>query len=159
MTFYAPLRLLIINFCYNEFVKKNNLSPDLRDFNKLIGKWKISGDASGNIEYKWAEEGFFLIQDVNLEYERKIKGIEIIGHLKKIGEEPSKEVWSRFYSFTDGLTLDYVYEITGNTFVIWFEKKDSDNFFMGTFNKDGNSYKGAWQWPGGGYSITAKKIV
>ncbi|MBI3583661.1 MAG: hypothetical protein HY096_06890 [Nitrospinae bacterium] len=134
-------------------------NTDLRNLDKLVGKWKISGDAKGQIEYKWADGGFFLIQDVNLEYGGKqIKGIEIIGHLQKIGEEPSREIWSRFYHFTEGLTLDYVYELVDNTLTIWFGKKDSNNFYSGTFNKDGNSFKGAWQWPGGGYKITGRKL-
>jgi len=137
----------------------NKPNPDLKTLNKLVGTWKISGDAKGHIEYKWAENGFFLIQDVDLEYGGKqIRGIEMIGHLQKIGEEPSREIWSRFYHFTEGLTLDYVYELVDNTLTIWFGEKDSNNFYKGTFNEDGSSFKGAWQWPGGGYSMVAKKI-
>lgn len=131
----------------------------LKRLDILVGKWKISGDANGLIEYKWADGGFFLIQDVDLEYGGKqISGIEMIGHLQKVGEEPSQEIWSRFYHFKEGLTLDYVYELIGNTLTIWFGEKDSNNFYRGTFNEDGNSLKGAWQWPGGGYSTVAKKI-
>ena len=137
-------------------IKQNS---DLKTLNKLVGTWKISGDATGQIEYKWAEGGFFLIQDVDLEYGGKqIRGIEMIGHLQKIGEEPSREIWSRFYHFKEGLTLDYVYELVDNTLTIWFDKKGSNNFYRGTFNEDGSSFKGAWQWPGGGYSMVAKKI-
>lgn len=138
---------------------KNKVNPTLTTLNKLVGKWRISGDAKGMIEYRWAECGFFLIQDVNLEYSGKqIMGIEMIGHLQKVGEEPSKEIWSRFYHFTEGLTLDYVYELVDNTLTIWFEEKDSNNFYKGSFNEDGNTFKGAWQWPGGGYSMVAKKV-
>ncbi len=134
-------------------------NPDLKTLNRLVGKWKISGDAKGKIEYKWAEGGFFLIQDVDLEYDgKRIKGIEMIGHLQKVGEKPSREIWSRFYHFTEGLTLDYVYELVDDTLTIWFGEKDSNNFYRGTFNKEGSSFKGAWQWPGGGYSMVAKKI-
>lgn len=132
---------------------------DLKTLDKLVGKWEISGDAKGIIEYKWAEGSFFLIQDVNLEYSGKqIRGIEFIGHIHKVGEEPSQEIWSRFYHFTEGLTLDYVYQFHNNTLTIWFEEKDSNNFYRGTFNEEGSSFKGAWQWPGGGYSMVAKKV-
>lgn len=134
-------------------------NPDLKTLNRLVGKWKISGDAKGMIEYKWAEGGFFLIQDVDLEYDgKRIRGIEMIGHLQKVGEKPSREICSRFYHFTEGLTLDYVYELVDDTLTIWFGEKDSNNFYRGTFNKESSSFKGAWQWPGGGYSMVAKKI-
>ena len=68
------------------------------------------------ITYEWTEGGFFLIQRVDLEHDgHKIKGLEIIGHLQVFGEEPGKDIKSRFYSFLDGMTLDYVYEVDGNT--------------------------------------------
>ena len=134
-------------------------NSDLKSLNKLVGTWKISGDAKGQIEYKWAKNGFFLIQDVDLEYDGKqIKGIEMIGHIQKAGEKPSRDIWSRFYHFTEGLTLDYVYKLVDNTLTIWFDKKDSNNFYKGTFNEDCSVLKGAWQWPGGGYSTVAKKL-
>ena len=88
---------------------------------------------------------------------RQIKGIEMIGHLHRAGEKPSEEIWTRFYSFSDGLTLDYVYEFDGKTLTIWFIKKGSDNRYKGTFNEDGNSFKGAWAWPGGGYQVNGTR--
>jgi hypothetical protein len=133
-------------------------NPNLKSLNKLVGIWKISGDAKGQIEYTWAEGGYFLIQKVDLEYcGKQIRGIEVIGHLQKVGEEPSRDIWSRFYHFTEGLMLDYVYELVDNTLTIWFGKKNSNNFYRGIFSEDGSSFKGAWQWPGGGYSMIAKK--
>lgn len=60
--------------------RNKSICPELKTLDKLVGKWKISGDAKGQIEYKWAAGGFFLIQDVNLKYGGKqISGIEIIG--------------------------------------------------------------------------------
>jgi hypothetical protein len=139
------------------FMEKDNVNPGMKELDKLIGKWKVSGDAKGQIEYKWAEGGFFLVQDVDLEYGGKqIRGIEMVGYLHRVAEAPSKEIWSRFYSYLDGLTLDYVYEFAGDTLTIWFGKKDSDNFYKGKISED--SFNGAWQWPGGGYSVTGKKI-
>ena len=124
----------------------------------LLGTWKLTGGAEGEIRYEWAEGGFFLIQHVDLTVGRKIKGIEIIGHLQRVGENPSEEIWTRFYSFYDGLTLDYVYELDGKTLSIWFMKKGSDNRYKAEFSKDGNSFKGAWAWPGGGYEVTGIRI-
>jgi hypothetical protein len=64
-----------------------------------------------------------LIQRVDLEqYGQKIKGIQIIGHEGEFGAEPSEEIKSRFYSNT-GDTLDYVYELEGDTLTIWGGEK------------------------------------
>jgi hypothetical protein len=79
------------------------------------------------IRYEWAEGGFFLVQHVDLTVGRKLKGIEIIGRLQRVGENPSEEIWKRFCSFYDGLTVDYVYELDGKALLIWFMKKGSDN--------------------------------
>jgi hypothetical protein len=84
-------------------------NPDLKSLDRLVGTWKQSGGIDRQIIYECTEGGFFLIQRVDLEqYGQKIKGIEIIGHVQLFGEEPSKDIKSRFYSFLDGMTLDYV---------------------------------------------------
>jgi hypothetical protein len=125
----------------------------------LVGTWKLRGGAEGVIRYEWIEGGRFLIQHVDLTaLGKQIKGIEVIGHLHRIGEPPSQDVWTRFYSALDGLTLDYVYELHGNELTISFMKKNSDNRFVGTFSNDWRSYSGAWAWPGGGYEVTGKRV-
>ena len=132
----------------NEQPKPN---PDLKNLDRLIGTWKQSGDVEGEITYEWAEGGFFLIQRVDLmQYGNKIKGIEIIGHESKFGAEPSAEIKSRFYSSLDGMTLDYVYEIEGDTLTIWGGEKGSPAYYKGTFSEDGNTLTGGWVYPGGG---------
>ena len=59
------------------------------------------------------------MQHVDLEqYEQKTKGIEIIGHERGFGAtEPSKDIKSR-YCDNGGNTLDYVYELDGDTLTI-----------------------------------------
>ena len=42
----------------------------------------------------------------------------MIGHLRPFGEPPSEEICSRYYD-SDGNTLDYVYELSGDTLTIW----------------------------------------
>jgi hypothetical protein len=65
------------------------------------------------------EGGRFLVQHIDLKiFGRQIKGIEVIGNLHRVGEQPSEDVWTRFYSFLDGLTLDYVYELRGKELTI-----------------------------------------
>lgn len=134
--------------------------PDLKSLEKLVGAWKVSGGVKGQITYEWMEGGFFLMQQVDFEHDgHRIKGLEIIGHLRPFGEEPSSDIKSRFYD-TMGNTLDYVYELKGNTFMIWGGEKGSPAFFKGTFSSDGNTCTGAWVFPGGGgYESTMTRVT
>ena len=94
--------------------------------------------------------------------ERTLPGGQVIPRslpLRPFGEEPSSDIKSRFYSST-GDTLDYVYELKGNTFMIWGEEKGSPAFFKGTFSSDGNTCTGAWVFPGGGgYESTMTRVT
>lgn len=90
-------------------------NPDLRSLDPLIGTWKLSGDAQGETKYEWVEGGFFMIQHFDLVHAgRQHKGLEIIGHLRPFGQEPGEEIRTRVYNFLDGMTLDYVYEVSGD---------------------------------------------
>ena len=133
--------------------------PDLKSLDRLVGSWEISGGAQGKTTYEWMEGGFFLIQRVDLEqHGQKIKGIEIIGHERPFGAEPSEEIRSRFYSNT-GDTIDYVYELEGDTLTIWGGEKGSPAYYRGTFSDEGDSLSGAWHYPGGGgYEATSTRV-
>jgi hypothetical protein len=136
-------------------------SPAMQRLGKeLVGRWNLSGDAKGEAYFEWMEGGQFLVQHVDLVvFERRHKGIEVIGHLHRMNEDPSAEIWTRFYSFLDGLTLDYVYELDGKTLTIWFMKKGSDNRYVGTISPDGQSFEGRWRWPGGGYDVVGTRLA
>jgi hypothetical protein len=134
-------------------------NPDLKDLEKLIGTWTVSGGLQGTNTFEWTEGGFFLIQRFDFERDRHpIKGIEIIGHEQKFGEEPSKEIKTRVYSFMDGMTLDYVYEMDEEGLTIWMDKKGSSGYMKGKFSDDGNTINIEWFYPGGGYKATATKV-
>jgi hypothetical protein len=135
-------------------------SPDLESLNRLVGTWNVTGGAEGIVTYEWMEGGFFLVQHVDLEqFGQHFKGIEIIGHLRPFGEEPSGDIRSRYYD-TAGNTLDYVYEVEGDTLVIWGGEKGSPAYFRGTFSPDGTTCSGAWVYPGGGgYDSTMTKAA
>ena len=140
----------------NEQPKPN---PDLKSLDRLIGTWKQSGEVDGEITYEWSEGGFFLIQRVDMiQYGNPIKGVEIIGHESTFGSEPSTEIESRFYSFLDGMTIDYVYEMEGDTLTIWGGEKGSPAYYKGTFSEDGNTLKGGWVYPGGGYEAVSTRV-
>ena len=134
-------------------------NPDLKPLDRLVGTWKVSGpDIDGHVTFEWMEGGFFLIQHVNFVHSgQKIKGMEIIGHLQPYGEAPSPEIKSRFYD-TIGNTLDYVYELEGDTLTIWGGEKGSPAYYRGTFSEDGNTNSGAWVYPGGGYESTMTRV-
>ena len=129
----------------NEIIEYERPKPnaDLNGLQKLIGTWKQSGGVNGEISYEWMDGGFFLMQRVDLEqYGQPIKGVEIIGHLQPFGEAPSDEIRSRFYSSLDGMTLDYVYEVEGDTLTIWGGEKGSPAYFKAQFSDDGDTLSG-----------------
>ncbi len=136
-------------------------NPDLKSLDRLVGTWRESGGITGEITYEWMEGGFFLIQRLDLEHAgHTIKGIEIIGHLQSFGAAPGKDIQSRFYSFLDGMTLDYVYELDGDTLTIWGGERGSPAYYRGTFSDDGNTLMGAWVYPGGGgYESIARRVT
>lgn len=116
-----------------------------------MGTWKLSGDTTGTVSFEWMQGGFFLLQrfDIVL-FGHAVTGMEVIGHLRPFGEEPSPEIRSRAYD-AKGNTLDYVYEIEGDTLTIWGGEKGSPAYFRGEFSPDGRTNVGAWVYPGGGY--------
>jgi hypothetical protein len=80
------------------------------------------------------------------------------GHERGFGAEASKEIKSRGYSNT-GDTLDYVYELEGDTLTIWAGERGSPAYYRGTFSGDGGTLTGAWHYPGGGgYEATPTRI-
>ena len=130
-------------------------NTDLRSLDRLVGTWKVSdpsgkGAIDGEVTYQWLDGGFFLMQQFDFVHGgRKVKGIEIIGHLQRFGEEPDEAIKSRIYD-SAGNTFDYVYEVDGDTLTIWGGEKGSPAFYKGMFSPDGNTNSGAWVYPGGG---------
>lgn len=134
-------------------------NPDLKSLERLVGTWKVSGGIEGENTFEWTEGGFFLIQRFDFKRDgHPIRGIEIIGHEHLFGGEPSAEIKTRVYSFIDGLTLDYVYEMNGDELTIWMEKKGSSGYMTGRFSDDGNSLNIEWIYPGGGYKASAVRV-
>jgi hypothetical protein len=135
-------------------------TPDaaLKRLDRLVGTWNVTGGARGQIRYEWMEGGFFLIQHIDLEHDRKNKGIEIIGRERGFGAtEPSQDIKSRYYD-NEGNTFDYVYELEGDTLMIWGGERGSPAYYKGTFSADGNILTGAWVYPGGGYESISTRV-
>lgn len=120
---------------------------------RLVGEWTVTGGAEGIIRYEWMPGRFFLQQHVELtQFGHNVASLEVIGNLHPFGEPVGADVVSRFYD-SMGNTLDYVYELDGDTLTIWAGAKDSPAYFRGTFSDDDRVLDGAWVYPGeGGYA-------
>src|SRR5688500_12527102 len=90
--------------------------PDLTSLDRLVGTWAVSGEAEGTVVYEWTEGGFFLLQHVDLGGN---KGLEIIGHEHRYGEDPSADIRARYYGFSSGETLHYTYDGKDAPHTIW----------------------------------------
>jgi hypothetical protein len=86
-----------------------------------------------------------------------VKGIEVIGREKPMFGEPSEDIKSRFYD-SEGNTLDYVYEIDGDTLTIWGGEKGSPAYCTTKFAPDGDTITATWVWPGGGYETSGTRM-
>ncbi|WP_152654521.1 hypothetical protein [Oceanobacillus sp. CFH 90083] len=132
--------------------------PGMKALERMVGTWKISGGANGEATFEWMEGGFFLMQHGLIEQNGVMhKALEIIGCEKPFGaDKPNETITSR--SYTDsGDTLDYTYEMDGDTLTIWGGPKGSPAFSRATFSEDGNTLSGAWEWPGG-YNFVMTRI-
>ena len=132
---------------------------DIGGLERLVGKWRVKGGATGTVRYRWMEGGFFLIQEVDLEQDgERVVGMELIGHLRPFGESEGEAISSRFYD-NRGNTLDYEYELDGEVLTIWAGSKGSPAYFTGKFSPDGRSNSGSWTYPGGGgYESVMERI-
>ncbi len=129
--------------------------PSLRSLDRLVGIWAVSGPGtSGTVRYEWMEGGGFLVQHVDLKSdEGDTRGVEYIGY-----DEESESLRSHFFG-SGGEILEYTYELTGDTLTIWFGDPTSPAKFVGTFDADGTTNTGAWEWPGGGYESEMTRIT
>lgn len=125
-------------------------SIELKALDRLVGTWTVTGGAEGTVRYEWMPGRYFLLQHVGLsQFGQPVTGMEVIGNLHPFGEPIGEDVVSRFYD-ADGNTFDYVYELTGDTLIIWAGAKGSPAYYEGTFSANGATVTGKWTYPGGG---------
>ena len=133
-----------------DFPPATKPSEALRALDRLGGTWTVSGGTTGTVTYEWMDGGYFLIQQVRMDHDgHDVNGFEVIGNERPFGEGPADDVKSRFYD-SEGNTLDYVYELEGDTLTIWGGQKGSPAYFRGTFSAGDTRMDGAWVYPGGG---------
>jgi len=72
------------------------MTMGLESLERLVGCWSITGEAHGQTCWRWAEGKRFLLQDFDItQGGRHHMGLEVIGHLQRVKEAPSSEIWSR----------------------------------------------------------------
>ena len=132
-------------------------NPGLKALEKLVGSWKVSGDAKGQLSYEWMDGGFFLVARGDTEQAgQRTKHVEIIGYDHDAGGAPSDVMTSRLYS-DRGDTLSYTHEVDDKGVSTWFGAKGSPSSFKARWVDD-DTLSGAWEWPGGGYKLTLSRI-
>jgi hypothetical protein len=136
--------------------------PGLKNLNKLVGTWNVSGpDIKGQVTFEWMAGGFFLMQHVDFVHSgHHIKGMEIIGYNRPFGAtEPSENIKSHWFDNV-GDTYEYTYEVDDQTLTIWGGDKGSPAYYKGQWSTDGNTNVGAWIYPdGGGYQSTMTRAA
>ena len=136
-------------------------SPKLKQLEKLVGTWTVSGPTiSGQVTFAWMDGGFFLVQRGDLIHDGAPNHfVEYIGYEQKFGEpEPSKDCTSHVFD-ARGNHLEYVYEVDEETLTIWGGYIGSPAAYKARFSADGNTVSGAWEWPGGGYESSMTRIA
>jgi hypothetical protein len=139
--------------------------PRLRALDKVLGTWSLKHKAfdtgeewGGQDRFEWLDGGFFLAF-YHEEFGRNIKGVMLIGYERRWGEDqPSPELIGHWFETSTGHHFVYIWEVRDDRLTFWLERKGSDSAFQGRFSEDGNTIRGAWQWPGGGYELTMTRL-
>jgi hypothetical protein len=132
----------------------------MQALDRLVGTWRISGEATGECVYQWMDGRFFLLQDGDI----RVGDMPVLRNHCVIGRErhfdptdTDNDIKVSVFSNTGDIST-YVYELDGDTFHHWAGKKGSDTYYKGHFSPDGNTLTGEWTWPGGGYQATMTRI-
>lgn len=137
----------------------------LRDLDALEGTWRMEGsDAAsgepftGTTTRRWLPGGFFMTQQTSVDG-RPADGTEYIGYDFATGSLRSMLFSSEGPGPFCPYALEYVWSIEGDDLTIWHGFRDSPAKFVGTIDRDTRTIRGAWEWPGGGYTVTARRTL
>jgi len=119
--------------------------PALKKLQPLVGSWKLKGHLTGSSEenitghatFKWLEGGFFLQQDIELNFMGlPIKSRELIGY-----NPETKKFSSNVYSNMSPVPLPYTWDVEGDTLTITVNYGPLNATFTGSLSK----FHGAWK--------------
>jgi hypothetical protein len=96
----------------------------------------------GQTTFQWLEGGFFLQQDVEIDFAGmvKISSRELIGRDPETGTFPSS-----VYSNLSPAPLPYRWDVRGDELTISVVYGPLDATFRGRFSADGNTFSGGWR--------------
>jgi uncharacterized protein DUF1579 len=124
--------------------------PALKALDPFVGTWEMKGHLIGSDEenivgratYEWLDGGFFLQQDIELDYAGmfNVKSHELIGYDAESGTFPST-----VFSNMAPAPLPYRWEVDGRKVTISVSHGPLDATFQGEFSEDGNSFSGGWR--------------
>jgi Protein of unknown function (DUF1579) len=136
----------------NDAAAQGPPSPDpaLKALEPFLGTWNLKGHLIGSDEenivgratYRWLEGGFFLQQDIELNFAGmyEVKSHELIGY-----DPVTKTFSSLVFSNMSPVPLPYTWEVDGRNVTISVSLPPLDATFTGTFSEDGNSFSGGWR--------------
>ena len=123
--------------------------PALRELDRFIGRWKLTGrligsdedTISGESSYRWLPGGFFMEQRISLNFMgMAIESHELVGY-----DAESKTYPSTVYSNMSPLPLPYVWNVDGDDVTISVTYGPLDATFTGRFGADGDTFNGGWR--------------
>ena len=112
----------------------------LQELRRIIGTWKVSGEARGTASYDWFDSKNAIIQRVSL---GDTKGIEFIRY-----DSTTKALQSYYFDRSGSQVLTYRYSIKGDEFRIELFRHVADLIFLhGVSSRDLSvpaSFLAAW---------------
>jgi hypothetical protein len=124
--------------------------PALRRLDPLVGDWSMTGNLvgtseesiSGRASFRWLEGGFFLQQDVEIDFagQLRVKSHELIGYDAETGAFASHA-----YSNMSPTPLPYMWDLRDNRLRIAVSHGPLDATFEATISDDGSTYSGGWR--------------
>jgi hypothetical protein len=124
--------------------------PALKALDQFVGSWTFKGHMVGSDEenivgratYKWLPGGFFLQQDVEIDF----AGMFHVQSHELIGYDPQTRTFpSLIFSNMSPTPLPYRWEVDGRNVKITVSHGPLDATFTGAWSEDGNSFSGGWR--------------
>jgi hypothetical protein len=123
--------------------------PALGRLDRFVGTWSLEGHLVGSDDitirgqttFRWLPGGFFLEQQFTMDFMGlQIESLELIGYDPESGTFPST-----VYSNLSPAPLPYRWEVDEDTVRISVSYGPMDATFTGSFDDDGEGFRGGWR--------------
>jgi hypothetical protein len=123
--------------------------PALRRLDRFVGTWSMKGHLVGSDEitirgqttFRWRPGGFFLEQHGTLNFlGLDLDSLELIGYDPEAGNFPST-----VFTNISPTPLPYLWEVDEETVRISVSYGPLDATFTGSFDDDGEGFRGGWR--------------